>query len=60
VAATQIAEKQTAESYHLQQIEKAEEERCEAACGFGEIGESCNFAVLRKGLAEFEVAFTNP
>ena len=32
----------------------------EKVYGFGEIGENCDFTTLRKGLAEFEVAFTNP
>jgi hypothetical protein len=48
---------------HSQEIEKTEEERRRVACGFGEIGENCDFTSPRKrgkGLAEFEVAFTNP
>jgi hypothetical protein len=31
------------ESGHPQEIEKTEEEGREAACGFGEIGENCDF-----------------
>ena len=45
---------------HLQEIEKTEEEGRKAACGFGEIGENCDFTSSWKGLAEFEVPFTNP
>ena len=45
---------------HSQEIEKTEEEGRKAACGFGEIGENCDFTILGKGLAEFEVALTNP
>jgi hypothetical protein len=45
---------------HSQAIEKTEEEGRKAACGFGEIGENCDFTSFGKGLAEFEVAFTNP
>jgi hypothetical protein len=31
------------EADHTQEIEKTEEERRKAACGFGEIGENCDF-----------------
>jgi hypothetical protein len=31
------------EAGHPQEIEKTEEEGREAACGFGEIGENCDF-----------------
>jgi hypothetical protein len=48
------------EADHSQEIEKTEEEGRKAACGFGEIGENCDFTSPRKGLAEFEVAFGNP
>jgi hypothetical protein len=51
---------QVQEADHSQEIEKAEEEGRKAACGFGEIGENCDFTSPRKSLAEFEVAFTNP
>jgi hypothetical protein len=44
---------------HSQEIEKAEAEGRKAVCGFGEIGGNCDFTSHRKGLAEFEVAFTN-
>src|SRR6266478_202830 len=33
---------------HLQEIEKTEEEGRKAACGFGEIGENCDFTSPRK------------
>jgi hypothetical protein len=45
---------------HSQKIEKTEEGGRIAACGFGEIGENCDFTGLRMGLAEFEVALANP
>jgi hypothetical protein len=47
---------------HSQEIEKTEGERRKAAFGFGEIGENCDFTSpqRKKGLAEFEEAFTNP
>jgi|SRR5580700_10729377 hypothetical protein len=45
---------------HSQEIEKAEAEGRKGVCGFGEIGGNCDFTSHRKGLAEFEVAFTNP
>jgi hypothetical protein len=48
------------EADHPQEIERTKEEGQKAACGFGEIGENCDFTILGKGLAEFEVAFTNP
>jgi hypothetical protein len=48
------------ETGHPQEIEKTEEEGRKAARGFGEIRENCDFTSPRKGLAEFEVAFTNP
>jgi hypothetical protein len=48
------------EADHSQEIEKTEAEGRKAACGFGEIGENCDFTSLRKGLAEFEVALANP
>ena len=48
------------EADHSQEIEKTEEEGRKAACGFGEIGENCDFTSLGKGLAEFEVVFANP
>jgi hypothetical protein len=35
------------EAGHPQEIERTEEERREAACGFGEIGENCDFTLLR-------------
>jgi hypothetical protein len=47
------------ESGHSQEVEKTEEEGRKVACGFGEIGETCDFTSFRKrgkGLAEFEVA----
>jgi hypothetical protein len=33
---------------HSQEIEKTEEEGREAACGFGEIGENCDFTNPRR------------
>jgi hypothetical protein len=33
---------------HPQEIEKTEEEGREAACGFSEIGENCDFTSSRK------------
>ena len=45
---------------HSQKIEKTEEGGRKAACGFGEIGETCDFTGPREGLAEFEVALANP
>jgi hypothetical protein len=36
------------EADHSQEIEKTEEEGREAACGFGEIGENCDFTSARK------------
>src|SRR6266404_4475407 len=36
-------ELQVQEADHTQEIEKTEEERRKAACGFGEIGENCDF-----------------
>jgi hypothetical protein len=33
---------------HPQEIEKAEEEGRKAACGFGEIGENCDFTSPQK------------
>jgi hypothetical protein len=33
---------------HTQEIEKTEEERRKAACGFGEIGENCDFTSPQK------------
>jgi hypothetical protein len=36
------------EAGHQQQIETTEEGR-EAACGFGEIGENCDFTILGRG-----------
>jgi hypothetical protein len=37
------------EAGHPQEIERTEEEGREAACGFGEIGENCDFAILGRG-----------
>jgi hypothetical protein len=37
------------EAGHPQEIERTEKERREAACGFGEIGENCDFTILGKG-----------
>jgi hypothetical protein len=37
------------EAGHQQQIETTEEEEREAACGFGEIGENCDFTILGRG-----------
>jgi hypothetical protein len=34
---------QVQEADHSQEIEKTEEEGRKAACGFGEIGENCDF-----------------
>ena len=51
---------QAQEADQPQEIEKTEEEGRKAVCGFGEIGENYDFTNPRKGLAEFEVAFTNP
>jgi hypothetical protein len=48
------------EADHPQEIEKTEKEGPKAACGFGEIGENCDFTSSRRRLAEFEVSFTNP
>jgi len=36
------------EADHTQEIEKTEEEGRKAACGFGEIGENCDFTSPRK------------
>jgi hypothetical protein len=37
------------EADHTQDIEKTEKERRKAACGFGEIGENCDFTSSWKG-----------
>src|ERR1700730_2736445 len=39
---------QVQEADHSQEAEKAEEEGRKAACGFGEIGENCDFTSPRK------------
>jgi hypothetical protein len=39
---------QVQEADHPQEIEKTEEEGREAACGFGEIGENCDFTSPQK------------
>jgi hypothetical protein len=39
---------QVQEADHPQGIEKAEEERPKAACGFGEIGGNCDFTSPQK------------
>ena len=39
---------QVQEADHPQEIEKTEEEGRKAACGFGEIGENCDFTSPRK------------
>jgi hypothetical protein len=36
------------EADHPQEIEKTQEEGRKAACGFGEIGENCDFTSPRK------------
>jgi hypothetical protein len=36
------------EAVHPQEIEKTEEEGRKAACGFGEIGENCDFTSPQK------------
>jgi hypothetical protein len=36
------------EADHSQEIEMTEEEGRKAVCGFGEIGENCNFTSSRK------------
>jgi hypothetical protein len=46
------------EAGHPQEIERTEEEGRKAACGFGEIGENCDFTSPQKRPSEFEVAFT--
>jgi hypothetical protein len=45
---------------HSQEIEKTEKEGRKGACGFGELAKIAISPALRKGLAYFEVAFTNP
>jgi len=37
------------EAGHPQEIERTEEEGRETACGFGEIGENCDFTILGRG-----------
>jgi hypothetical protein len=39
---------QVQEADHPQEIEKTEEEGWKTACGFGEIGENCDFTSPRK------------
>src|SRR6267143_6165219 len=45
---TFLQQLQVQEADHLQEIEKTEEEVRKAACGFGEIGENCDFTSPRK------------
>src|ERR1700732_4858736 len=44
---------QVQEAGHPQEIEKTEEEGRRAACGFGEIGENCDFTSPRKRIGVF-------
>ena len=48
------------EADHSQEIEKTEEEGRKAACGLVKLAKLAISPVLGSGLAEFEVAFTNP
>src|ERR1700730_18972919 len=44
---------QVQEADHSQEAEKAEEEGRKAACGFGEIGENCDFTSPRQRIGVF-------